>query len=88
MTVLFALLGVLFGTAEYFLTKSVAARATSGKRFLLPLAVKLLSYALVLVPVFFAPKIEYILPFGIGAGAAVLGTALLLFIYHIVKEKR
>ncbi|MGN0636077.1 MAG: hypothetical protein ACI4I5_07625 [Acutalibacteraceae bacterium] len=70
------------------MTKAIADRATSGGKFILPLVIKLMSYALILVPVFLAPKIEYILPFGIGAGAAILGTALVLFAYHIVKEKR
>lgn len=88
MKVLFALLGIAFGAVEFFWTKAIACRVTAGEKFILLLVVKLASYALVLVPVFLAPKIEYILPFGISAGAAVLGTALVLFAYHIVKEKR
>lgn len=88
MKYILALLGIAFGAVEFFLTKAIADRVTSGGKFILLLVIKLMSYALVLVPVFWAPKIEYILPFGIGAGAAVLGTALVLFAYHIVKEKR
>lgn len=88
MKYILALLGIAFGAVEFFLTKAIADRVTSGGKFILLLVIKLMSYALVLVPVFLAPKIEYILPVGIGAGAAVLGTALVLFAYHIVKEKR
>lgn len=84
----FALAGIAFGAVEFLLTKSVCEKATSAKPFLVPLVVKLLSYAAVLTLVFLLPNKEAVLPFGIGAGSGVLATALVFAVLRFVNEKR
>lgn len=84
----FALVGIAFGTVEFLLTKRVCERATASKPFLVPLVVKLLLYGAAVALVFLLPNRAYILPFGIGAGSAVLATALMLTAIQFAKEKR
>lgn len=84
----FALAGIAFGAVEFLLTKSVCEKATAAKPFLVPLVVKLLSYGAAVALVFLLPNRVYILPFGIGAGSAVLATALILAMVQFAREKR
>ena len=88
MKLLGLLLGVLFGAAEFFLTKWVVQRAGAGKLPVLPLLAKLVSYAAVLIPVFLLTPSYFAIRFGIGAGAGVLGVGLIVFLNNHLREKR
>lgn len=88
MKILFALLGVLLGFAEFFLTKAISVRALNGKKFLPILGLKMLSYGVILLVAYLLWKHGYTIVYGVGLGAGVLASALLYFIYNIIKEKR
>ena len=72
MKLLGLLLGVLFGAAEFALTKAIADRATTGKPPIVPTVVKVASYAAVLLPVFLCAPRDFSVWFGVGAGAGLL----------------
>lgn len=82
------LLGTLLGAAEFFLTKAITQRAMSGRTPALLLVLKLASYAATLLPVFFLTERAFAIRFGIGVGAGMLGTGLIVSIYTILREKR
>ena len=84
----FALAGIAVGAVEFLLTKRVCEQATASKPFLVPLVVKLLLYGAAVALVFLLPNKEAVLPFGIGAGSAVLATALILAMVQFAREKR
>lgn len=87
-SVLFLLPGIVFGAAEFYLTKVIADRALGGRTPLLLVVLKLASYAAVLVPVFLLLSRENSLWFGIGAGGGVLLGGVAIFAILKLREKR
>ena len=86
--VLWILPGILAGAVESFLTKVLASRVLQGKVPVLLLCGKVVSYAAILVPVFFLLPRESAMWFGIGAGGGVLAAGLVFAVTTFVKEKR
>ena len=82
------LLGVALGAAEFFLTKAIVSRAMAGKAPVVLLLLKLASYAATLLPVFFCTERAFAIRFGIGVGAGMLGTGLIVSVCSILRETR
>ena len=87
MKLLGVLLGVVFGAAEFGLTKAITDRATSGKAPVVWLVVKIVSYAAVLLPVVFRAPRDLALWSGVGAGAGLLIVTLVFFICKTVGKR-
>ena len=88
MKLLALLLGLAFGAAELRLTKAIVDRATAGKTPVAWVVVKVLSYAAVLLPVFWLLPRPVAVWFGAGVGAGLPLCALSLFTWRHVREKR
>ncbi len=86
--ILWLLPGAICGAAEFFLTKVISGRVLQGKTPILLLVFKLVSYAAILVPVFFLLPRAGATWFGIGAGGGVLAAGSVFAVLTIVKEKR
>ena len=80
--------GLVFGAAEFFLTKAITDRVTGGKLPALLIVLKIVSYAAVLVPVFLLLAREKSIWFGVGAGGGVLLGGLGYFVFTILQKKR
>ena len=86
--VLWLLPGFLFGAAEFFLTRSIVRRVTDGHPIALRVVLKILSYAAVLLPVFFLLPQKHALWFGIGAGAGLPIVGVVVCVRDLKREKR
>ena len=87
MKCLALLLGVLFGAAELWLTKATVDRAMAGKMPVLWIVAKVVSYAAVLLPVFFLLPRAFAIWFGVGVGAGLPVCALSLFAWRSIRER-
>lgn len=87
-TILWLLPGLVFGAAEFFLTKAVADRTLRGKLPAAQIVLKIISYAAVLVPVFLLLPREKSIWFGVGAGGGILLGCLVFFVSMILRKKR
>lgn len=88
MKFLFLLPGLLFGAAEFFLTKATADRILTQKPFAVPLTAKLITYAAVVLPVVLCPDVAWLVPFGIGLGLGMVGSAFVYVLFRTFKGKR
>ena len=88
MRVLCLLLGVLFGAAEFCLTKAIAARAMEGKAPAAPVLLKILSYAAVMLPLFLLAPRALALRFAVGTGVGLPAAGMTIFVFHQIREKR
>lgn len=88
MKILFLLPGIVFGAAEFLMTKAIAERVLAGKPMAILLTVKLVSYAALLVPVVLVPDPMWLVPFGIGLSIGLPGFAFVYMLYNRIKGKR